>query len=557
MPIDIELADWTTDLADDVDVHVREDGRPEHVLPAFQAGDGSIRFRVAPFRSGTIRYETRSPDPNLDGIRGAFDVHEDTGQNELLRRGRLQVAANGRYLEHVDGRPFLWIGDTWWMGLGTRVRWPDEFETLVDDRVAKGFTVVQIVAGPLPEFLPTPEGVWHPQQANEGGWPWDRQWDRLNPKFFDAADQRIVGMVERGIVPCIVGMWGFYANLMGEDRVRRHWRHLVARYAAYPVVFCIAGEVNLPPYGMAEQPADNRSALTSQVRVWTSMLREVRRIDPYKNPLTAHPAYPDSREILDGASGLNLNMLQTSHWSYNLPSAEERRQIDELLGLPRPVRLGLQGALSVTMEAFAKEPPMPVINGEACYEGIQGTNWQDVQRFLFWTGMLSGLAGFTYGAQGVWQMSSTREPFSNMRTDWGSGFWQEAMHYPGGAQIGLGGRLLESLRWWTLRPCDFRAAEATRRIGSFAARSDDGVVLYYLPSLAVDEGLRGVRGLSIQPPEPRPVRAYFVDPRSLRRHQVDDAKLPTSETWIVPEPPSREDWLLITESETPSTMSPI
>ena len=35
---------------------------------------------------------------------------------------------------------------------------------------------------------------------------------------------------------------------MGAERIRRHWRELVARWAAYPVVFCVAGEVNLAGY---------------------------------------------------------------------------------------------------------------------------------------------------------------------------------------------------------------------------------------------------------------------------------------------------------------------
>jgi len=28
--------------------------------------------------------------------------------------GRLAVSANGRFLQHHDGTPFLWIGDTGW-----------------------------------------------------------------------------------------------------------------------------------------------------------------------------------------------------------------------------------------------------------------------------------------------------------------------------------------------------------------------------------------------------------------------------------------------------------
>jgi hypothetical protein len=34
----------------------------------------------------------------------------------------------------------------------------------------------------------------------------------------------------------------------GLDMVKRHWRNLVARYAAYPVVWCAAGEATMTYY---------------------------------------------------------------------------------------------------------------------------------------------------------------------------------------------------------------------------------------------------------------------------------------------------------------------
>ena len=38
------------------------------------------------------------------------------------------------------------------------------------------------------------------------------------------------------------------------------------------------------------------------------------------------------------------------------------------------------------------------------------TNFQDVQRHLFWSFMLSGAAGHTYGAAGIWQASVEGDP---------------------------------------------------------------------------------------------------------------------------------------------------
>ena len=103
-------------------------------------------------------------------------------------------------------------------------------------------------------------------------------------------------------------MWGYYYTLMGAERVRQHWRNLVARYAAFPVVFCIAGEVNLPPVTvhLPPWPTDDASAMgpvrDEQLAGWSAAAHEVRRIDPWHNPITAHPAHPDVRRVLPDAS---------------------------------------------------------------------------------------------------------------------------------------------------------------------------------------------------------------------------------------------------------------
>ena len=58
---------------------------------------------------------------------------------------------------HRDGEPFYWMGDTWWMGLTTRLDWPAGFHALTVDRVEKGFSVIQIVAGLYPDMDPFDE----------------------------------------------------------------------------------------------------------------------------------------------------------------------------------------------------------------------------------------------------------------------------------------------------------------------------------------------------------------------------------------------------------------
>ena len=55
----------------------------------------------------------------------------------------LVVSADGRYLTHGDGRPFLWVGDTAW-GIFGRLTRPEITEYLTA-RAEQGFTVIQMV----------------------------------------------------------------------------------------------------------------------------------------------------------------------------------------------------------------------------------------------------------------------------------------------------------------------------------------------------------------------------------------------------------------------------
>ena len=57
--------------------------------------------------------------------------------------GRLRVSDNGRYLQHANGQPFFWLGDTCW--LLTQKLSREEVKAYFENRKAKGFNVVQCV----------------------------------------------------------------------------------------------------------------------------------------------------------------------------------------------------------------------------------------------------------------------------------------------------------------------------------------------------------------------------------------------------------------------------
>jgi len=327
-----------------------------------------------------------------------------------------------RYFEHFDGTPFFWLGDTWWMGLCKRLRYPDDFQTLTTDRVAKGFTVIQIVAGLYPDMPPFDE-----RGANEAGFPWEREYARINPAYFDCADRRIAHLVQSGLVPCIVGCWGYFLPWMGIERMKQHWRNLIARWGAYPVIWCLAGEGTMPYYLSTTREEDSNF----QKRGWTELALYVRTTDPYRRPLTIHPNNT-ARLTVEDPDVLDFEMLQTGHGDRN--------------SIPNTVRLVTEG--------YNATPRMPVVNGEVCYEGIGEACRQEVQRLMFWCCLLSGAAGFTYGANGIWQVNTRQQPFgaSPHGMSWGNTPWEEAYQLPGSRQLGIAKRLLERYQWWRFEP---------------------------------------------------------------------------------------------------------
>src|SRR5690606_7787203 len=132
----------------EVDVIVAgPDGREQRV-PAFWSGENTWRVRYAAAAPGRYQWRAAASVPDdqaLNGLSGSIQVEPYTGEHPLYRRGGLRVSANKRYLEHSDGTPFFWLGDTWWLGLTERLGWPGDFRRLVEDRVSKGFTVIQLV----------------------------------------------------------------------------------------------------------------------------------------------------------------------------------------------------------------------------------------------------------------------------------------------------------------------------------------------------------------------------------------------------------------------------
>src|ERR1700744_3462874 len=197
----------------DVDVIFAKGGDSWRV-PPFWRGASKWTVRFAAPTPGEYSYHLESTDtsnPDLNRHEGRVTITSYQGSNPLLKRGPLRVSANKRYFEQADGTPFYWLGDTWWSGMSTRLSW-EGFQKLTADRKAKGFTVVQIVAGLVPGEEQSPSD---PGYCNEGGCVWNPGFKQINPKFFDFADRRVQHLVDSEIAPAIVGAWSEKVGELG------------------------------------------------------------------------------------------------------------------------------------------------------------------------------------------------------------------------------------------------------------------------------------------------------------------------------------------------------
>ncbi len=509
----------------EVDVlFTQPDGR-ELLLPAFWAGDQTWKVRYASSQLGVHRYESRcslAGDTALHGQAGSLEILPYTGENALLRHGPLRLANSRRHLEHRDGKPFFWLGDTWWMGLCERLRWPEDFQELTADRVKKGFSVVQIVAGLYPDMEPFDE-----RGRNEAGFPWEKDFSRINPAYFDQADLRLAHLVRAGLVHCIVGSWGYFMDFAGPEVLARHWRYLVARYGAYPVVWCAAGEA-LMFYYLKPKSQEEADAYRQELRrKWGALVRYIRQLDADRNPLTIHPTQLGHDQV-DDPGILDLDMLQTGHSGY--PS--------------------LGPTVQALEQSLAHQPRLPVLVSEVNYEGILESSREEVQRFLFWSCLLSGAAGHTYGANGLWQVNTAAKPYglSPHGTSWGDIPWDQAYRLPGSGQVGIGKRLLERFRWWEFTPHPEWAEphqSAERRGACYAAGIPGQVRLIFIPAetcWAAWSGNLMVKGLE------KAHTAFYFDPKTGREYPLGQAQPDAQGDWPAPKPPVFQDWVLVLEA---------
>lgn len=363
-------------------------GKTIFALP-FQKSNGLWYVRFSSSEVGIIRLSNEK----------TYRVVPYEGENKLFFHGPIKVS--GRHLVHDDGAPFFYLADTWWYGMTNRASRSD-LERLLKDRKKKGFTAVQCVVGVPPEIP-----FFSHEAENDGGHPLTKEFE-INPSYFDEVDKRIQMILEYGMTPCIFGGWGHHIDIIGVSGAIRLWKEIVARYASYPVLFCLTGEADL--FWRVSRWRDLFSSLflRKHIAKWSRVGQWIKRHDPYGRILMVHPHRRVRAFVLfHRPSWLDIDSIQSGH-------SEDGR------------------SFMISALEEAQREGVPIINLEPWYEGIRGNFGKEHQKEAIEISLCYGACGHAYGAHGVWQMAND----DNFMGHWGESDWKTAYRFPGGALIG-------------------------------------------------------------------------------------------------------------------------
>jgi len=242
-------------------------------IEGFWYGSDVWKIRMMPTAIGRWSYTTSSNESSLDGLSGEFLC----GQSS--HPGIVEINPDNPYTFKLStGEPFFLMGETAWYLMSNAVPFFDgTFQQYIQKRKEQKFNFVQFVLGTggLPYGTKNPE--------NEGGKLWVSQnQQKINPEFFKWVDKRISFMdsTQMGIGFFIT--WAQHFSTFSRDEFERFTRYLIARYAAYPLLFWIVvGEF------------DEVGSLTD----YDYFGNLIKTIDPYGHIVSIHPDGADPQNV--------------------------------------------------------------------------------------------------------------------------------------------------------------------------------------------------------------------------------------------------------------------
>jgi hypothetical protein len=429
-----------------------------------------------------------------------------SGPSADFAHGKLKVSDNKRFLVYDDGTPFYYLGDTGWE-LFHRLN-KDEAEKYLENRRAKGFTVIQAVA--LAEL----DGINFPNA--EGNKPLiDNDPLKPNEAYFVHIDWVIKKAAEKGLFIGLLPTWGDKVDpqkwgkgpkIFNKDNGYKYGQWIGNRYKEFKNIIWING-------GDRDGGGDNKA-------VWDAIGEGIKSVD--KNHLmTFHPwGEFSSSEWFQNSSWLDFNMCQTGHGqrSYSI----YKRLIVRDYGL---------------------KPVKPCFDGEPRYEDhpvgwnpevLGWFNDEDVRQAMYWD-LFSGAFGHTYGCHPIWQMAAPgREPVGLARH-----YWYDVLDLPGAFDLIHARRLIES------RPFLSRIPDQALIVPAYFPETDyvvatrgDGYAFVYFPTGFSAE-------INLDRIGAKKINAFWFDPRTGEAGKPESFPGTGIRKFAPPTGGRGNDWILI------------
>ena len=327
--------------------------------------------------------------------------------------GPIRVSPNGHYFVDARGEPFFWLGDTQWELV--RAFPLDDVRLILEDRMAKGFTVLQVMlagvgAGAGPNFAG--ETPW---LNNDSATP--------NERYLAHVDEVVELSREIGLVLVLGIFHQLHESRITTANAREYAARIARRYADVPNLMWTM-------YPRAEDQF---------VPVLRELAAGLREGDGGAHLINVHPdPSPASSSFFQDEPWLDFHAIQT--WA-------DTDLIRPMIGADRDLA-----------------PPKPVVMAEGAYEagpeyGFEVTPlW--IRRQAWWTALAGG--HHTYGHSANYLLPPN---------------WRDSLNATGARHMRIMREVLESLpEWWTLVPdpsfVSVRGASDARLHAS--ARAADG-----------------------------------------------------------------------------------
>jgi hypothetical protein len=453
----------------------------------------------------------------------------------------IHVSDNGRFFVKADGTPFFWLGDTAWCIFNHPS--PADVDLYLDDRAAKGFTVIQgCVAVWDHATRRNPDGQTPFANAGRGavGNP------TINDAFYKNVDEIIDKATRHGMYMAILPFWtkNTRSGVFNDPAVMGPYCEFLAkRYAGKHVFFVLGGDTGADP---AIRPAIDAEA--------AGLLKGAKEAGVEKIMITYHPTGRQSSSFwFQEKPWLDFNSIQSGHFIRTTN-------------------------FQIVAGDYAKVPVKPTLDMEPGYENITDNLVRDASaatapriqavdvRRSAYLAVFAGAAGHSYGNGEVYEFYPGGAPTGN--AGWHANMnWKDALKLPASGQVQYVRWLVESRPMLERVPDQSliaapeqpavdtapargagrgRGPSALTRIEATRGSSGD-YAFVYLPagerSVTVATGKLAGDSLT----------AWWYDPRTGEATKIDSAKKQTTRQFTVPAatdkvPAEKADWVLVLDN---------